>query len=74
MEDIGHWMKLLMTGYIPQALRVPSYKDIDGRVEVTDGILIRLNLSAKRMTSVPDSIGNLVNLTRLYFDIMQVFS
>jgi hypothetical protein len=75
IEDIDHWMKLLMTGYIPQALRVPSYKDIDGRVEVTDGILIRLNLSAKRMTSVPDfhqltslanSIGNLLSLTELY--------
>ncbi len=65
-------MKFLMTGYIPQPLRVPSY--IDDKVEVKDGILIRLDLEAKYLTSVPDSIGNLVNLTELYFDIMQEFS
>ncbi len=63
-----------MTGYIRQALRVPSYDDIEKGVEVKDGILIRLNLAAKYLTSVPDSIGNLVDLTILYFDIIQVFS
>jgi hypothetical protein len=73
IEDIHHWMKFLMTGYIPQALRVSSYKDIDEKVEVKDGILIKLDLSDKHLKSVPDSIGNLVNLTILYFAIIQVF-
>ena len=74
IEDTHHWMKFLMTGYIPQALRVPSYKAIDEKVEVKDGILIKLNLSDKHVKSVPDSIGNLVDLTILYFAIIQVFS
>ncbi len=55
-----------MTGYIPPALRVPSYKDIEKGVEVKDGILIRLNLSYKHLTSVPDVIGHLLSLTELY--------
>jgi hypothetical protein len=66
IEDIHHWCKFLMTGYIPPALRVPSYKDIEKGVEVKDGILIRLNLSYKHLTSVPDVIGHLLSLTELY--------
>jgi hypothetical protein len=62
IEDIDRWKKLLMTGYIPQALRVPSYKDLDDKVEVKDGTLIKLNLSGKHLTSIPNAIGNLVNL------------
>jgi hypothetical protein len=74
IEDIDHWKKFLMTGYIPQALRVPSYDDCDNKVEVKDGTLIKLDLSDKHLKSVPDSIGNLVDLTILYFAIIQVFS
>ncbi len=62
-----------MTGHIPQALRVPSYKAIDEKVEVKHGTLIKLDLSDKHLKSAPDSIGNLVDLTSLYIDIIQVF-
>jgi hypothetical protein len=46
IEDIGHWIKFLMTGYIPQALRIPSYKDI-AKLEVKDGII---QVTAKHFT------------------------
>jgi hypothetical protein len=57
-----------MTGYIPPALKVPSHKRNEN-LEVRDGLLIKLHLFDKRLTSFPDSIGNLVNLNNLYFDI-----
>jgi hypothetical protein len=69
IEDIDHWMKFLMTGYIPPALKVPSHKRNEN-LEVRDGILIKLHLFGKRLTLIPDSIGNLVNLDDLYFYII----
>ena len=53
-----------MTGYIPQALREPSYKKPD-KVEVKEGRLIYLNLSSEGLRAIPDSIGNLVTLSVL---------
>ena len=72
IEDIDHWMKFLMTGYIPPALKVPSYTG-NYNLEVKDGLLIKLHLFDKRLTSIPNSVGNLVNLTILYFYIIKVF-
>jgi hypothetical protein len=73
IEDIRHWMKFLMTGYIPPALRVPSHPG-NLNLEVKDGILIKLNLHDQRLKSIPNSVGNLVNLSYLYIDIIQVFA
>jgi hypothetical protein len=75
IEDIDHWMKLLMTGYIPQALRVPSYMHWKGRsnLEVKDGVLIILDICKEHLTAVPASIRNLVHLKKMFFDIMQAF-
>jgi hypothetical protein len=64
IEDIDHWCKFLMTGYIPQALREPTYKKPD-KVEVKEGRLIYLNLSSEGLRAIPDSIGNLVTLSVL---------
>ena len=76
IEDIGHWMKLLMTGYIPQALRVPSYiyvrKGIS-TLKVEDGVLTILDICKKHLTAVPASIRNLMHLEALFFDVMQAF-
>jgi hypothetical protein len=73
IEDIDHWLKFLMTGYIPQALRLSSFTRNE-KVEVKAGVLIRLDLSENQLTSVPHSIVNLINLTRLYFDIIKGFA
>jgi hypothetical protein len=40
---------------------------------VKDGTLIKLDLFDKRLTSLPNSVGNLVDLSYLYFDIIQRF-
>ncbi len=62
-----------MTGYIPQALRVPSYRK-PAKVEVKEGRLIYLEFSYEDFGAIPDSIRKLVDLIYLYFDIIKEFA
>jgi hypothetical protein len=71
IEDIDHWMKFLMTGYIPPAL--PRYSIYIYQVEVKEGRLTGVDYSYDDLKSIPDSIRKLVDLTYLYFDMIQVF-